>query len=173
MVENLKGKNKMLETTAFIKVFYNFIVILISSMLAYLELDKEPMFFFAVLLVVDYITGLYKARILGHSITSNKLKYGCISKLLLLLIPIVLAIGAKSVGADMDKALTVGINILIISEIYSIIGNIYSARTKEEFPEWDAVAMIGKMIRNILLRLLGDKEDDKNFKKVNKDGDLE
>jgi hypothetical protein len=38
------------------------------------------------------------------------------------------------------------------------IGNIYSARTKEEFPEWDAVAMIGKMIRNILLRLLGDKE---------------
>lgn len=163
----------MVETTAFIKVFYNFIVILISSMLAYLELDKEPMFFFAVLLVVDYITGLYKARILGHSITSNKMKYGCISKLLLLLIPIVLAIGAKSVGADMDKALTVGINILIISEIYSIIGNIYSARTKEEFPEWDAVAMIGKMIRNILLRLLGDKEGDKNFKKVNKDGDLE
>ena len=146
----------MVETTAFIKVFYNFIVIFISSMLVYLDLEKEPMFFFAVLLVIDYITGLYKAKILGHS--SNKMKYGCISKLLLLLIPIVLAIGAKSVGADMDKVLFVGINILIISEIYSIIGNIYSARTKEEFPEWDAVAMIGKMIRNILLRLSGDKE---------------
>ena len=100
----------MVETTAFIKVFYNFIVIFISSMLVYLDLEKEPMFFFAVLLVIDYVTGLYKAKILGHSITSNKMKYGCISKLLLLLIPIVLAIGAKSVGADMDKALLVGIN---------------------------------------------------------------
>ena len=159
----------MVETTAFIKVFYNFIVIFISSMLVYLDLEKEPMFFFAVLLVIDYITGLYKAKILGHSITSNKMKYGCISKLLLLLIPIVLAIGAKSVGADMDKALLVGINILIISEIYSIIGNIYSARTKEEFPEWDAVAMIGKMIRNILLRLLGDKEDYKTLKQSNEE----
>ena len=119
----------MVETTAFIKVFYNFIVIFISSMLVYLDLEKEPMFFFAVLLVIDYITGLYKAKILGHSITSNKMKYGCISKMLLILVPIVLA-----------------------------IGNIDSARTKEEFPEWDAVAMIGKMIRNILLRLLGDKE---------------
>lgn len=159
----------MLETTAFIKFFYNFIVILISSMLAYLELDKEPMFFFAVLLVIDYITGLYKAKILGHSITSNKMKYGCISKMLLILVPIVLAIGAKSVGADMDKALIVGINILIISEIYSIIGNIYSARTKEEFPEWDAVAMIGKMIRNLLLKLSGDKEEYKSLKHSNKE----
>lgn len=159
----------MLETTAFIKFFYNFIVILISSMLAYLELDKEPMFFFAVLLIIDYITGLYKAKILGHSITSNKMKYGCISKMLLILVPIVLAIGAKSVGADMDKALIVGINILIISEIYSIIGNIYSARTKEEFPEWDAVAMIGKMIRNLLLKLSGDKEEYKSLKHSNKE----
>lgn len=159
----------MLETTAFIKFFYNFIVILISSMLAYLELDKEPMFFFAVLLIIDYITGLYKAKILGHSITSNKMKYGCISKMLLILVPIVLAIGAKSVGADMDKALIVGINILIISEIYSIIGNIYSARTKQEFPEWDAVAMIGKMIRNLLLKLSGDKEEYKSLKQSNKE----
>ena len=61
-------------------------------MLVYLDLEKEPMFFFAVLLVIDYITGLYKAKTLGHSITSNKMKYGCISKLLLLLIPIVLVI---------------------------------------------------------------------------------
>ena len=48
----------MVETTAFIKVFYNFIVIFISSMLVYLDLGKEPMFFFAVLLVIDSRTGL-------------------------------------------------------------------------------------------------------------------
>ena len=119
--QNLKEKIKMVETTAFIKVFYNFIVIFISSMLVYLDLEKEPMFFFAILLVIDYITGLYKAKILGHSITSNKMKYGCISKLLLLLIPIVLAIGAKSVGADMNKVLLVGLN-----SYYSTVSNSYA-----------------------------------------------
>lgn len=147
----------MIETTAFIKVFYNFVVIFISSLLAYLNIEKDPIMLLSILLVIDYFTGLHKARTLGHSITSNKMKYGVVSKLMLLLIPMVLAIGAKGVGADFDFVLLVGINILIISEVYSIIGNIYSSRTKEEFPEWDAVAMIGKMIRNILLKKSGDK----------------
>ena len=148
----------MVETTAFIKVFYNFIVIFISSMLVYLDLEKEPMFFFAVLLVIDYITGLYKARILNHSITSNKMKYGLISKLLLLLIPIVLAIGGKAIGADFHYVVLASMNILIISEVYSIIGNIYASSTKEEFPEWDAVALIGKKIRTFLIKLSGEKD---------------
>ena len=144
--------------SVYLKIIYNFIVVLISSVLAYLNIEKEQMMLLAILLVIDYLTGLYKARMLGHSITSNKMKYGCISKLLLLLVPIVLAIGAKSAGADFGFALLVGINILIISEIYSIIGNIYSSRTKEELPEWDAVSIIGKKIRNTLLRISGEKD---------------
>lgn len=147
----------MIETTALIKIFYNSIVILISSILAYLNIEKDPIMLLSVLLVIDYFTGLHKAKTLGHSITSNKMKYGVVSKMLLLLIPIVIAIGAKGVGADFNIALIVGLNMLIASEVYSIIGNIYSSRTKEEFPEWDAVAMIGKMIRNVLLKKWGEK----------------
>ena len=146
------------ELSVYLKIIYNFIVVLISSVLAYLNIEKEQMMLLAILLVIDYLTGLHKARMLGQSITSNKMKYGCISKLLLLLVPIVLAIGAKSAGADFDFALFVGVNILIISEIYSIIGNIYSSRTKEELPEWDAVSIIGKKIRNTLLRISGEKD---------------
>lgn len=149
----------MLETTALIKIFYNSIVILISSILAYLNIEKEPMMLLAILLIIDYATGLYKAKILEQSITSNKMKYGVVSKMLLLLIPIVIAIGAKGVGADFEYALLVGINILIISEIYSIIGNIYSSRTKEELPEWDAVAIISKKIRTFLIKLSGENKE--------------
>ena len=149
----------MLETTALIKILYNSIVILISSILAYLNIEKEPMMLLSILLVIDYFTGLHKAKTLGYSITSNKMKYGCISKMLLLLIPIVIAIGAKSVGTGFEYALLVGINILIISEIYSIIGNIYSSRTKEELPEWDAVAIIGKKIRTFLIKLSGENKE--------------
>lgn len=151
----------MIETSLsiYLKIIYNFIVVLISSMLAYLNIEKEPMMLLSILLVIDYFTGLHKAKTLGHSITSNKMKYGVVSKLLLLLVPIVIAIGAKSVGTDFEYALLVGINILIISEIYSIIGNIYSSRTKEELPEWDAVAIIGKKIRTFLIKLSGENKE--------------
>ena len=73
-------------------------------------------------------------------------------------IPIVIAIGAKAVGADSHYVLISGMYILILSEVYSIIGNIYSTRTKEEFPEYDALAMIGKQIRTILLRQSGEEK---------------
>ena len=148
----------MIETTTFIKIIWNSFVVLFSGILAYLEISQEPFALFALLLVIDYITGLAKAKTLGHSITSNKMKYGLISKLSLIIVPLVVAMGAKALGADSHYVLTSGMYILILSEVYSIIGNIYSARTKEEFPEYDALAMIGKQIRNILIKQSGDSK---------------
>jgi phage-related holin len=146
----------MIETTTFIKIVWNTFVVLFSGALAYLQISQEPFTLFAILLIIDYITGLWKAKTLGISITSNKMKYGLISKLSLLIIPIVLAIGAKATGADYHYVLLSGMYILILSEVYSIIGNIYSIRTREELPEYDAVAMIGKRIRNILIKNSGE-----------------
>lgn len=140
----------------FIKIFWNTFVVLFSGVLAYLQISQEPFTLFAILLVIDYLTGLAKARTLGHSITSNKMKYGLISKFSLIVVPLVVAMGAKALGADSHYVLTSGMYILILSEVYSIIGNIYSTRTKEEFPEYDALAMIGKQIRTILIKNSGD-----------------
>lgn len=148
----------MIEDTTVIKIVLNFIIVLFSGILAYLQISQEPFILFAVLLFIDYITGLMKAKRLQISITSNKMKYGLLSKLSLLFIPIVLAIGAKAVGADFTFILITGMNILIVSEVYSIIGNIYSVQTKEELPEYDAVAMIGRKIRIFLLKISGDKD---------------
>lgn len=145
----------MTETATTLTLLWNTTVILFSGMLAYLNISQEPFTLFSILLMIDYITGLAKAKTLGHSITSNKMKYGLISKLSLLLIPVVIAIGVKAVGGDSHFVLLSGMYILIFSEVYSIIGNIYSTRTKEEFPEYDALAMIGKQIRTILLRKEG------------------
>lgn len=144
----------MLETTT-TKIFWNTFVILFSGLLAYLNIAEEPFLIFGVLLVIDYLTGIAKARALGQSITSNKMKYGFASKGSLLLLPIVIALGIKAVGGDSHYVLLAGMNILIISEVYSIIGNIYSLGKKEEFPEYDALAMIGKIIRNFLLKIVG------------------
>ena len=144
---------------ASMKVLFNFCTFCCGGALTYLGLNGESFFLFSVLLLIDYITGVAKAYRLNQCITSNRMKYGILSKLSLLLIPIVLAIGAKAVGADFKTVLLVGINILVLSEVYSIIGNIYSIRTKDELPEYDVVAMIGKRIRSVLLKY-SDKEEE-------------
>lgn len=149
----------MIEATTLIKIVWNSFVIIFSGILAYLEIAEEPFTIFALLLVIDYITGLSKAKTLGHSITSNKMKYGLISKFSLIIIPLVITMGAKALGADSHYLLNSGMYILILSEVYSIIGNIYSIRTGEEVPEYDALAMIGKQIRNILIRKVGGKNE--------------
>ncbi|MBE0498582.1 MAG: phage holin family protein [Campylobacterales bacterium] len=142
----------MLTEGTIAKAIYNTAVLCLGGTLTYLGLNAEGFLLFALLILIDYITGVAKAKVLGHSITSNKMKYGIISKLSLLFIPLVLAIGAKAVSADFATILFVGINILVISEVYSIIGNIYSIRTKEELPEYDVIAILGRRIRKILIK---------------------
>lgn len=140
------------DTMTATQVVFNFFTVCVASWLAFVGLKGDTFFLFSLLLLIDYITGVWKAGALGHSITSNKMKYGIMSKLSLLLMPLVLAMGAKAVEADFSSVLLVGMNILVLSEVYSIIGNIYSLRTKEELPEYDAVVIIGKKIKAILLK---------------------
>ncbi|BCD61760.1 hypothetical protein NrS5_56 [Nitratiruptor phage NrS-5] len=146
----------MNEHIGLVKAILFAIYMAIGSALSYLGLNHEMIGLFVALLVVDYITGLAKARRLNISITSQRMKYGIVSKFVLLLIPIAVAIAAKIVGVDYDKILYIGINILALSELYSILGNIYSIRTRQELPEYDAVAAIGHRVRKFLLKLEGD-----------------
>lgn len=154
---NNKG-NKMVEGFN-LKVILNGVMIGLAGMLSYLWLDQEVFTIFGYLLLIDYVAGVIKARAIGESITSNKMKYGLISKFSLILIPLVLAFAAKVVHGDAGNVLFIGMNILILSETYSIIGNIYTIRTKEHLPEWDAVTAIRHKIRAILVKLSGDKDE--------------
>jgi len=144
---------------AFFKFVAFSVALAYSSIMAYLGVDKEAFGLFASLLLIDYLTGLIKARRLGHSITSNKMKYGIFSKFVLILIPFTMAILSKIIGAqNYDMVLYMGMNILAISEFYSIVGNIYSIRTKKELPEYDVVAALGNKVRRFMMRWEGDND---------------
>lgn len=141
-------------------LFYNTIVAVLATSLTLLGVDKESFTLLAILLLIDYLTGVSKAYRLKESITSNKMKYGIVSKMSLLLIPIVIAIAAKSIHANASSVLFTGINILVLSEVYSIIGNIYSIRSGESLPEIDAVSYIGKALRKKIMLLAGCKDEE-------------
>jgi hypothetical protein len=147
------------EVMIFIKMLMTGIYTLLASILTKLGVEISDAFVaLGVLLIIDVITGVVKSYKLDIKITSNNLKYGFLSKLILLLIPIIFQIGAKGVDIDGTNIVTISYNILIISELYSIIGNIYSIQTKESLPEMDAIQMIGRKLRNILLNLVGDED---------------
>lgn len=139
-----------METSAFIKAAFLLAQGIVSWLLVIAGLNSEAFYILAVLLLIDFITGLWKASALGHNVTSNKMKYGVISKLSLLVIPIVIGLGVRALGQDASQLLLISINILILSEMYSIIGNVYSARTAQELPEFDALSAIAKAIRKKL-----------------------
>jgi len=148
IVERLQSNEYVLLFTIFLSN--------IAGILTYLKIPIEPFSLLALLIVIDFITGIWKAHSLGLQITSHKAKYGIVSKFSLLFIPIVMAIGARAIGQDGGEFFTYGLNLLIVSEMYSAISNIYCLRTKQELPEWDAISLIGKKIRNMFG---GDKND--------------
>lgn len=150
-----------MEGYAGIKIILNTATIGIAGILTYLGLDQEIFTALGWLLFIDYFTGVWKAKTLGHTISSNKMKYGVVSKFSLMLIPFVFALAAKAMDTNAANVLFVGMNILVLSEVYSIIGNIYSIRTKEEMPEFDAVAALGHKIRKILIKYGGEDLDAK------------
>ena len=136
-----------------LKIIFNSIMSFIAWFFAYLDLNVEAMAILAVLVVLDYFTGIVKSYSLNIAITSRKMNRGVLSKISLLVIPIVISLGAKATTVDAHILVNTAINLLILSEIYSIIGNIYAARSGEELPEMDAVAMIGKTIRDFIKRI--------------------
>lgn len=144
-------------TTA--QAIYNFIVWCTACLFTWLGLDVEAFGILGALLLIDYVTGIWKAKRIKADITSRKMKYGIISKFSLILIPFALALAAKGVTVDAKEILFVGMNILILSELYSVIGNIYAIREGEELPEYDALAAIGKKIRSLLIKYDGGKDD--------------
>ena len=120
---------------------------LFSALLLYLNISEEMFGIFTCLIVVDFVTGIWAAKAIHESITSNKAKYGLISKFSLLLIPIVLAAAAKAVGQDASNFFNWGVGLLVFSEAYSVISNIVVIRTGKALPEWDAIALLAKAIR--------------------------
>lgn len=142
----------MHDDTNFIKIVLNIIAVSVSYVFAYAGLSSEQMVAFTVLIAIDYITGVVKAYHIGESITSNRMKYGAISKLSLLVVPIVLGIGSKATGIDFGMAIGMFVNILIISEMYSSISNVYAITKGKELPEYDALAIVARNVRDYLIK---------------------
>ena len=118
--------------------------------LMYTGLPVEPAAILTVLMCVDFIAGVSRAHVLGEPVTSHRMKVGAVTKCGVMTVPLVMALTAKGLGADFNWLVSWTVSVFILSETYSIIANIYAARTGIILPEFDAVSAVLKKVRSLI-----------------------
>jgi uncharacterized membrane protein YbhN (UPF0104 family) len=106
-------------------------------------------------------TGIIKSYRIHRSITSRRMRLGVMSKAVIITAPITISLVGLGIGIDMSFIAQSVVTALILSEGYSIIGNLYTARTGVVTTEFDAIAYILLNIKKILLNVMSDSDKDK------------
>jgi phage-related holin len=135
---------------------------LIASLFAFLGLNQVQFIILIVLMSLDIITGIAKAyRVDRTSVRSDAFKLGTFSKFFYLCVPFVVALVAKGTMVDSIGVwlASFAVTILILSEGYSILGNIYSFKTGKVVHEVDGVSYLLIFIRKMIKKLLEEKID--------------
>lgn len=124
--------------------------------LEYLGFNPEALGILGTLMIIDIITAIVRVWLNegGQNIRSSVLKRGITAKLLLITGLFAVAISSKSFGLDMQQFAQAVLSVLTLGELYSILGNIHSARTGETKVEFDAVAWMLSRVKEMLAKLI-------------------
>jgi len=119
----------------------------------------EPFTILAILIIVDFATWIIKSWVVswGRSITSKKAKSWLISKLLLLLVPLMIWLVATWIWLDWIDFVKTIAWLLMVSELYSIIANILAIRVWKDVFEYDAITAILKYLLRTVKKFLEEK----------------
>lgn len=117
-----------------------------------LGLDFQSVYILAAFLVVDFFTGVMRAAIVngGQAVRSSRMGAGALSKALVLTVPVLMVWGGKGAGIDLTWVGQGTISVLVLAELYSILGNIQSIRLRRDIMEFDAVNFIIVKLRDFL-----------------------
>lgn len=140
----------------FIQNHINELKALVYSTFIYLNLDLDVVKVLIWLMFIDTLSGVFKAFVLEKRFDFKILFFGICSKLLVLLIPMVVALVGKGISKDYDFTIVLDsiLKILVVSEGLSIITNFYVIKTKKEVKNFDAITMLLSGIRNLLLKIM-------------------
>lgn len=113
-------------------------------------LPVAPGVILAFIMFLDFISALAKCYALERPITSRRLKRGILSKMLMLLVPLVMALTASAIGMDLVWFVTWVLNLMILGEAYSFISNVHAVKDKRELPEWKVLSIIARKLRDVV-----------------------
>jgi len=127
--------------------------LLLYGIFTYLQIDQESVSILIILMCLDTIMGAIKAVRLGNRFSFKELLFGFILKLSFLIIPLTVALLGKQVGYEFSIVVNIVMIILSVSESFSILGNLYSAKNKVEVKKVDFISMLLLSLRSNLRNL--------------------
>jgi phage-related holin len=138
------------------------------ALFAFLNVDVDVVNVIMWLMIIDTISGVAKAVIVDKiKFTSNRFYLGIMSKFVLLLIPITLALMALGIGYDFTWAVDATLRLIILSEGISIVTNTISIREKKVYENRDYLSIILNWVRGELISIFDSTINDKNKDKEN------
>lgn len=142
----------------------------VAGILDYFSISSEGLLVMSVLLVVDFFFGIIAAKVRWEKIESSKWQSGLIRKLSRWVIPFVVAWWLKWTWMwGMDELITAILWMIVFSELYSIIGHIYSINYKEELPELDSIKLLLNWIAKLLKGLVNKTDTEINKEEEKKE----
>lgn len=134
--------------------YANEIKIWIYSSFVFLNINTDVVEILLLLMTFDTIFGIWKSFVLKKQILFSILLEGIISKAMILLIPMVLALIGKGLGYDFKPLPDTVLRILVVAEGFSILTSIYVVRTKKEPEDVDIITMLLISIRKALIGVI-------------------
>lgn len=143
----------------------------IYGIFIFLDLDIDIIKILGILMAVDTVLGILKAIKFKKQVSFKVLMWGMVTKMSVLVVPMILALVAKSLSFDFSWFVNAVLNILILSEAFSAITNILSIKQNKEIENTDFIAKLIHAIRNGLGGLINKSLTEINPEdKTNKDG---
>lgn len=136
------------------------IAIVIGNFLTKINVETDLLIALSTLMILDWITGMWKAHKLNIPITSKRSNKGLLEKSVLLFIPLVIAYVAQVIGVPLGITIKTIFSMLVVAELYSFIGNCYCVYTGENQKEYDAVTAVLMYIKKAVMKLLKGLMDD-------------
>lgn len=131
--------------------------IFISSVLASINIPIATFLTLTILMVIDVVVGMGRSYRLQIPITSYRFKLGVISKLGVLLIILSFGLAFTHSGLvidDLKEYIQLTLWLFILSELYSIVSNVYAIKTGDNLPEVEVLSLIGKKLKEVMETIL-------------------
>ena len=134
----------------------------------YLDIPIEAFLILIGFMCLDTFLGALASIRMAERFVFKVLIWGFSLKVATLLLPLTVALLAKSLEYDFKILVVLTIKLLTVSEFYSCIGNMYVAKNKVRVNKIDVVSMLFKS-----LRTLAKKTIENTLKKIENAGDCD
>ena len=131
-------------------VIINTIIAVSTSFYLYIGIREEALIALALLLIIDFVTGLMASYKVGEHITSKVLKVGVLTKFGTILLIFTIALLIKIMGVKYEEFLYGGIIMLALGEAYSIFANYHCMKTGERLKEFTVTSLIAEKIKKLV-----------------------